>query len=502
MIYLFYIYFKIFSLKMSNKIIFFISIFLLFHLSNSILEEDQIQLEISIVCKKDPSFIFGKEESAFTFETDLTDDSNIFDPNKIEEDTKFQTILSIYNENEDNNYNVSCRLWKADNNVNLICRFKGQIQNGTYILNSANFVYGKYNIMIGSSKCEKFKIEQQDFNLPFLYSGKQTINNNNKKDSFELKFNIEIYNNENLVIFPPGGKWDEAFDLEKCEIKNKQIICQISKSKIFQYISESVVSVYLVSFFKDYNNFFLFSGVTPIEINSIVDTKKDIYVKITRLLKKNTEKNAIIAYETNVTDIIELSTQKFELISSNLEVNCLFKKSEKNPLILICDIDSSMKGEKFLGEINETIELNGIHNLYNFFILPVNNSEIFNISDENGAYIMYYNPQTLDFKSQSNIDLCLVGERWKNVDEISLNLEKGSLACVDNSYFKRCNVTKSHFDGKKNGNYYFYYKNKVGEMEKMYEIFPAKVILTDDKNSCGKNKISMILIALIILLSI
>ena len=91
MIYLFYIYFKIFSLKMSNKIIFFISIFLLFHLSNSILEEDQIQLEISIVCKKDPSFIFGKEESAFTFETDLTDDSNIFDPNKIEEDTKFQT---------------------------------------------------------------------------------------------------------------------------------------------------------------------------------------------------------------------------------------------------------------------------------------------------------------------------------------------------------------------------------------------------------------------------
>ena len=158
-----------------------------------------------------------------------------------------------------------------------------------------------------------------------------------------------------------------------------------------------------------------------------------------------------------------------------------------------------MKGEKFLGEINETIELKGIHNLYNFFILPVNNSEIFNISDESGAYIMYYNPQTLNFKSQSYIDLCVVGERWKNVEEISLNREKGGFECVDNSYFKRCNVTKSHFDGKKNGNYYFYYKNKVGEMEKMYEIFPAKVILTDDS---GKNKISMILMALIILLSI
>ena len=488
---------------MSRKFISFLSIFLLFPLSNSVLEEDIIPLEINIVCKNS-YFIFGKEEGAFTFETDYTDDSNIFDQKTIEEDTKFETTISIYKENEDNNYNVACRLWKADNDINLICRFKGQIQNETYILNSANFIYNKYNITIGS-KCEKFEIVQHNFNLPYLYSGKQTINNNNETNSFELKFNIEIYNNENLILLPSGGNWDQAFNLEKCEINNKQIICKITKNKIFQFISEPVLSIYLVSLFKGYDSFYLFSGVVPIEINSTVVPKKDIYVKITKLLKKNTEKGAIIAYESNVTDILELSTQKFELCSSNLDVECLFKKSEKNPLILICDIKYEMEGEKFLGEINETIKVNGIHNLYNFFILPVNNSEIFNISNENGAYIMYANPQTLDYTSYSSIDLFFLGERTKNIDEISLNLEKGSLSCVDENYFKRCNVPKNHFEGKKSGNYYFYYKNKVGEMEKMYELFPAKVILTDDgddKNSCEINKISMVLIALIIILSI
>jgi len=488
---------------MSKRIIFFISVFLLFQLSNQKLEEDLTPLEINIICQE-AYFIFGKDEGAFSFETDYTDDSNIFDQNKIEESTKFQTTISVYRENADNEYNVACRLWKADNNINLICKYTGQIQNEKYILNSAKFIYDKYNITIGS-KCEKFEIARKDFNFPFLYSGKQSINNNNEQDSFELKFNIESYHNENLFLCPPGGNWDEAFDFEKCEIKDKQLICQIAKNKIIQFIYEEEVSVYLASMFKDYNSFFTFSGVNQITIKNNIATKKDIDVQINKLLKKNTEKGAVIAYETNVTDILEITTNKFLLSSSNLEVDCLFKKSENNPLILVCDIKNEMEGEKFLGEINETIELNAINNLYNFCILPVNNSEKFKISDENGAYIVYAHPQTLDFTSYSSIDLFLVGERPKNIAEISLNLEKGSLSCVDNDYFKMCNVPKSHFDGKKSGNYYFYYKNKVGEMEKMYELFPAKVIIPDDKddkNSCEINKISIMLIALIIILSI
>ena len=71
--------------------------------------------------------------------------------------------------------------------------------------------------------------------------------------------------------------------------------------------------------FKDYHTFFSFSGVNQITIKNSIAAKKDIDVQITKLLKKNTEKGAVIAYETNVTDILEITTNKFLLSSSNLE---------------------------------------------------------------------------------------------------------------------------------------------------------------------------------------
>ena len=79
---------------MSRKFISFLSIFLLFHLSNSVLEEDIIPLEINIVCKNS-YFIFGKEEGAFTFETDYTDDSNIFDQKKLKKIPNFKQHIHI-----------------------------------------------------------------------------------------------------------------------------------------------------------------------------------------------------------------------------------------------------------------------------------------------------------------------------------------------------------------------------------------------------------------------
>ena len=63
------------------------------------------------------------------------------------------------------------------------------------------------------------KITQYDFNIPFLYAPKQVINNNNDKDFFEIKFNIELYNNEKLILFRFKGRWDETFGIENCEKK-------------------------------------------------------------------------------------------------------------------------------------------------------------------------------------------------------------------------------------------------------------------------------------------
>ena len=64
-----------------------------------------------------------------------------------------------------------------------------------------------------------------------------------------------------------------------------------------------------------------------------------------------------------------------------------------------------------------------------------------------------------------------------------------------------CNVPKSHFDGKTDGDYYFYYTNKLGEKVRLYELTPAKVILSGKgSHSTWLNKATMLLFALLSLL--
>ena len=210
---------------MVKKII-LLNFLLLFSLSNSKLEENLVQLPMNVFCSSienpaDNSWFFGKDESGFSFKTDYYDNENIFDSQKIESETHFET--SISGKSDSSIYKLSCRLWKADdNNINSICRFKGQLKNDSYYLNNANFIYNNnYNISI-SCKCNTFKITQYNFNIPFLYAPKQIIDINNDKNYFELKFNIELYNNEILIFFNMDIGWGSTFDLENCEkINNK-----------------------------------------------------------------------------------------------------------------------------------------------------------------------------------------------------------------------------------------------------------------------------------------
>ena len=126
---------------------------------------------------------------------------------------------------------------------------------------------------------------QYDFNIPFLYSPKQVINNNNDKDFFELKFNIENYNNEKLILYSKKRRWDETFGLKNCEKKNYQLICKVSKESILSHASESLQNSYLITVLKELDFPYMFEGVDEIEIKNDKVEKKDIYVQITKLVK-------------------------------------------------------------------------------------------------------------------------------------------------------------------------------------------------------------------------
>ena len=488
---------------MGKKII-LICFLLLFSLSNSKLEENFVQLPMNVICSnlEDPlneAFLFGKDESAFSFKTDYLDTSNIFDSQKIEADTQFEA--SISKENDTITYKLSCRLWKADDNrINSICRFKGQAKDGLYLLNNASFIYNNnYNIVI-SSKCSAFKIIQYDFNIPFLYAPKQVINNTNDKDFFELKFNIELYNDEKLILFRMKGRWDQTFDLENCEKMNKQITCKVSKELFLTNARESLQYSYLITVIKGLVFPYMFEGVDEIKVNNNIE-KKDIYVQITKLLQKVTENYGTIVYETNVTDILDLTFYEFKVTTSNLDLYCTLKKVKKDPLFFICSIGRLSPGDKTLGDIKQTIVIEDDNINYKFFILPVNNSEVFKVLEGKGGFPFYSHPQTFDYTKESSVLLFSVGDRLDNVEGISLNIEKGNLSCTYAKNFFRCDVPKSHFDGKANGDYYFYYTNKLGERMRLYGLSPAKVILSEKENySTWFNKSTILVFALLCLL--
>ena len=487
---------------MGKKII-LISFLLLFSLSNSKLEENFVQLPMNVTCSslQDPineEFSFGKEESGFSFQTDYFDNQNIFDPQKIEAETPFE--ISIREKSDTNTYKMSCRLWKADDNrINSICRFKGQAQSGKYYLNDASFTYNNnYNIII-SSNCGTFDIEQYDFSIPYLYAPKQVINNNNDKNEFELKFNIELYNDEKLILFKPKGDWWQSFDIENCEKINNQLICKVSKELLLSHTVESTQNYYLSTVKKGIDFPYFFNGVEEITVNTNVEPK-NIYVQITKLLKKVTEPSGTVVYETNVTNILDLTSYPFELISSNLNTDCMLKKSEKEPLLLICNIGKDI-GEKSLGSIDKMIVLEDLFMYYNFFIIPVTNSEVFKVIEGNGGLPIFSSPKTFDYTKESSVHLFLAGERLDDIQGISMNIDKGNFSCVYAKKFKQCEVPKSHFDGKTDGDYYFYYTNKQGEKVRLYELSPAKVILSGKgNNSIWINKASLLLFALLCLL--
>ena len=178
-----------------------------------------------------------------------------------------------------------------------------------------------------------------------------------------------------------------------------------------------------------------------------------------------------------------------------------FKKGKKRSFIFYFSIGRLTLGDKTLGNINQTIVIEDDNINYKFFILPVNNSEVFKVVEGNGGFPFYSHPQTFDYTKEPSIHLFLAGDSLDDVEGISLNIEKGNLSCTYAKKFLQCDVPKRHFDGKSNGDYYFYYTNKLGEKMRLYGLSPAKVILSEKENySTWLNKSTILVFALLCLL--
>ena len=437
-------------------------------------EESEIIIKIK---KEDNNDIKFGYRGYISFISDYDDkDENLFDISDIENQTLFKANFI----GSERNHKVYCKIWKPENEkIRVICNFDDYFTNShiKIKLNKSSFIYKKRKITLYSD--DYININQLNSQIAFLYSDKQEINIDNNNDEYSLIFKEGIYRNETLILYKNRIKNIKLICSEESE---KQIIeCKVKKNELLKILSYNNEKYYLYQLI-DNEGFLLLDNVLDIIINYDNETKIDINIKITELLTKNVDKNSYIVYETNITDIPQITTDYFNLKSNtndNINTkNCLFKKNndDNDKLLLLCFAEFS--GSFTLGKIS-SINLDNINIFYNFKIDEIENYEISSISEEEGPKVYFVYPTELNFtKSNSYI----INYRLENQDKfIGIKLNNKSekeLICNYREGITQCRVPKGHF--KESGYYYTYYKNNYGTSSIIYEIEKVKIILNNN----------------------
>ena len=437
-------------------------------------EEEEITIEIKKEDNTNKKLV--GLNGTFYFITKYNDkEKQVFDTSDIEKNTTFTSSIEYGSEE---NGNITCRLWKDDKeDVFLLCNINEDISEGeqTLHIDDAIIEYGNYKINIAFEKDQLFEINYLNYPIPFFYSNEQIINIEDENDTYYLTFNLGEYNNEQLYLSENGN---DVILLHECKVEEQELTCQLNKKEILENMQYNNIQ-YIIKFQRDEY------GVSETQFRNQISftyepTKIDIYIKITKLLDSNSDKYNTIAYETNVTDISDVFAEFTPNLFGLNPANCILKKSESTPLLLIC-IFSEEKTYS-LGEITETMSFTNINILYNFYLEPVKNTEEFTISGT-GGYLSYAYPYVLDFNINDTLKIDLKANQDIPNKNIKLNLESNELNCNSlNGWIIRCYVPISHFENKASeGYYYIHHLNHVNQYSKFYEISPIKVILPDDK---------------------
>ena len=351
------------------------------------------------------------EKGIIYFVTNYNDtETNIFDILDIEEKTKFNTTIHDENQNE---YNVNCKLWKPINHyIRIICNLEDKLKNieNNITLNSVQIIYKEeYNIEINQ---EAFiKIKQLNYSIPFLYSNQQSIEIKDNIESYELKFKYESYNNEVLIIY--GESYNYAA-LDNCKINDTELKCEVSKNK-FEEILIKNNEIFKIKIINDNVGLINMDFVLNITINYLINKKIDIYIGITRSLCDVAVVNSPYAFETNVTDIPN--------IISGLNDTYFFKKTKGNPLLLLCfPIDD------YYFEVKEELIWSNIHYKYNFRIQPF--EEIYEINIKgHQTNVKFILPEVLDFNSERILTITLIIPPHSFLQDVWLNPNSSSFEC-------------------------------------------------------------------------
>ena len=400
-------------------------------------------LEVEIKFKSEDGKIIIGDKGVLSFKTDFND-ASIFDLSKIGQDSLFKTEFI---DEKERDFNASCKFWiTSDNKISLFCNLDSlNFENGEHYIRFKNKYFGHNNMLVWVIfPQEKIKIEKLDFSIPFLYSDRQTININDET-SYELKFKIEEYYDEPLYIYGSNNNYG---NLDNCQKIDKELICKISKEKIEEILVNNKEQFKLGAMNENYGAI-SFDNVLDITINYENVKKQDIYLQIKEIIGGTTKKGVPVCLVTNVTDIPNFISAKFDDMK-------YFKKVSGRPLILFYNYSFEIE-YNIKSNFTEEVVINDIHYKYNFRIQPSKFEGHISVKEEGTDILLSYTKELI-YNGEETIKIMYIMNNPSLVEKIPLIpydfYSSPDLKCINLNKMKLCSVPKFYFDKKQSENYY------------------------------------------------
>ena len=451
--------------------------------------EDNDEITIEIASEANEHFYVGKTKVKFGISANFKDENDFFDSEDIEE-TIFHVDMKA--KKSGSTYPLVCRLWKdEDKELSLLCNISTQFNDNEFSIDDiTKSEYNSKNVTL-IINVPHLEIEQEESELPFLYSSKKNIAITDQK-TVPLEFKCDSYNEEHLFISKDNtfvhleNCHKEESNLLKCEIPrdNLDIIANKENSYDVYYLHEKIGYQYLPL-------------VKAININ-YQNNKEDINFSLVKLTNNKVETGSYITFETNVKNMDKIKTTSFYLtLQDNKQLDCHFIKHDiSTPLLMSCYYGYNL--DNYTIGVIEGFNQSNLHHKYNFVLETPDFSETIHTIESESAqhYIKNVYPETLDFKKKDSYEIFIS----PGLNNITIIENGKDLECRGGEDLKICTVPKSYFKDKNNGYYYLQHKGKEGDNTINFINYETFGVNVNVENLGEISKYSLGLFALIFLL--
>ena len=405
--------------------------------------------------------------------------------------------LLITKDDDKSQYSLQCFFYQFEDYIigkdTIVCKIQSDtsIQTGKYylsqsenemIIDETNIKILPYNII------DSFNIiDIQELNIYSLR--KLTLSFSSNTDSDSLKFNIfeEVPYHETSVYFD---------DLEfKCVVTGKRVKCPISASVFPQDKRFQSYNVY----YKDSKGNKKKSILArPIEVTLEYIQKKNLKIKVTKLLTNCLIKHDYIVFDTTDETLenllfsssgFYLDVKKENFDSENNKLLCNFHKIPKDTTKIFCEAsgrfeDGTYTIDQYISEGPIEDDRDSISSNYQIIIPTffVNSQFVYSSKEEDNTEKV--------FDNQLREKIYLKYENGEEYQYIILNFNRD---VISNKYFLgnseiesevlfsnfiKFKIPRSNFE--KSGIYYFEKINAINEKERLYLLPPIEVTISSN----------------------